>query len=352
MDLLLRGQGVLLTLPTSANLPGRRNVATRQKLHGLTLVELLVVMTIIGILIALLLPALQSAREAARLVQCSNNLKQLALAWNMHEQMHGHFPAPGWNYLYTGDPDAGYGLEQPGGWPYAVLPYIEQEALRTAGAGLAGKDQNNNGKDDKHEAMARCRQAVISAFYCPTRRSPTVIPSFPSVLTAANCPIRVDKVGTTDYAANGGGAGTGETAINGVVQKSNSSAGIVRAAHIHDGLSNTYLIFEKALNPSGYLSGNHGGDNDDLFQGHSWDSTRWTRYDSPPLKDGEHESFIISHGLRVDVGGITSVGSAHFGGFAAAMSDGSVHVVGLGIDAEIHYRLGVRNDGKPASIEK
>ncbi len=101
--------------------------------RGFTLVELLVVITIIGILIALLLPAVQAAREAARKLHCGNNLKQLALGALNHELAHGFFPSAGWGYLWVGDPDRGTGKEQPGCWVYATLPYVEQQALHDLG---------------------------------------------------------------------------------------------------------------------------------------------------------------------------------------------------------------------------
>ena len=90
---------------------------------------MLVVITIIGILAGLLMPAVQSAREAGRLVVCQNNLKQIGVAMTSHLEKYGCFPSGGWGMTWTGDPDRGSSARQPGGWIYQVLPFMGQDEL-------------------------------------------------------------------------------------------------------------------------------------------------------------------------------------------------------------------------------
>ena len=124
--------------------------------------ELLVVITIIGILIALLLPAVQAAREAARQMQCKNHLKQIALGFLQHEERQKIFPSGGWNHLMLGDPDRGFGRRQPGGWEFSILPYIKQQALYDLGKGLTGAA--------KATVNTQRVQTPLGIFNCPTRR--------------------------------------------------------------------------------------------------------------------------------------------------------------------------------------
>jgi hypothetical protein len=86
----------------------------------------------------LLLPAVQAAREAARMVQCQNNLKQLSLGFLQHEQRHGFLPTGGWGFMMVGDPNRGLTKLQPGGWNFSILPFIEQQDLYDLEMGLSG----------------------------------------------------------------------------------------------------------------------------------------------------------------------------------------------------------------------
>ena len=178
-------------------------MCTRGQLRrGFTLVELLVVITIIGILIALLLPAVQAAREAARKMQCSNNLKQLALGMLQHENANGKFPSGGWTDGWVGDATRGFGLRQPGSWVYSILPYIDELPLFQMSASDPVSQQLMwHGVVSNQGAMNLIATPLVS-MSCPTRR-PAV--AYPTPCFFLNPPSsRAPLCSKGDYAANSG----------------------------------------------------------------------------------------------------------------------------------------------------
>ncbi len=122
--------------------------------HGFTLVELLVVIAIIGILIALLLPAVQAAREAARRMQCSNHLKQIGLACHTFHDSKNHFPPASLD---------GIG---PVTWAVLIMPFVEQDGVRHSW------DDYENRNFAYYEASPTARQTQVFIYYCPSRRGP------------------------------------------------------------------------------------------------------------------------------------------------------------------------------------
>ncbi|MFO0960630.1 MAG: DUF1559 domain-containing protein [Isosphaeraceae bacterium] len=125
--------------------------------RGFTLIELLVVIAIIGVLIALLLPAVQQAREAARRIQCTNNLKQLALATNNYLSSTGAYPPLLSSFSNFGGPTGG---EWPLGWAVGLLPHIEQQQLyNTANYSFGASSAPN---------QATLSATRIAAFICPS----------------------------------------------------------------------------------------------------------------------------------------------------------------------------------------
>jgi prepilin-type N-terminal cleavage/methylation domain-containing protein/prepilin-type processing-associated H-X9-DG protein len=320
---------------------------------GFTLVELLVVMTIIGILTGLLLPAVQSAREAARCTQCKNNLKQLGVAMLAFESANKRFPSGGWGWLWVGDPDRGFSSRrQPGGWCYQTLPYIEQTQLFKTGAGLAPAD--------KMAAIALVIQTPLAIHNCPSRRKLALFP-FRGPASGGNLygTNQVSMCAHTDYGASCGDSAqaydlcgppdlaTGDswTANNSWSRPNtffdtvNYFTGIcylrshVSLANVTDGASNTYLVGEKYLNPDDYANGVDPADDQTLYAGFDNDN---------------HRSCLVPP--QQDTAGVRSTeffGSAHPSGCMFVFCDGSVHNISFSIDQETNRRLGNRCDGLP-----
>ncbi|MDO4584354.1 MAG: DUF1559 domain-containing protein [Planctomycetia bacterium] len=323
--------------------------------RGFTLVELLVVIAIIGMLVGLLLPAVQQAREAARQMQCSNHLKQMGLAAVNHETMHGSLPSGGWGAGYVGDADLGFGLSQSGGWAYSLLPFLEQQALWSLGG-----DGEIEPNDVQENGAATRAQTAVTVFSCPSKRPPILYPYTGNKLLnqakMASC-MKGDYAGN---AANGSAtwyASTtpkapfttyaegmrypGSTSVSqtaGVIfQKSTISY-----AEIPDGSSNTFLIGEKYVSSDHYTSGRATGDDLTLYCGPDNDTYRITAYSSDKLH----------YAPRQERSGLDSgqhFGSSHSGTVGFVLCDGSVQRISYSIDPRIYSYLGRRNDGEVVS---
>ncbi|QDU54421.1 DUF1559 domain-containing protein [Aeoliella mucimassa] len=304
-----------------------------QQSRGFTLVELLVVIAIIGILVALLLPAVQSAREAARRASCQNNLRQVAIAMHSHNDAQGHLPSGGWGYVWTGDADRGSGRRQPGGWAFCILPYLEQTSLNQLGRGAS--------EQQKRVLAAEVASTPIASLNCPSRRALGLYPYGGSHEVRNAEP--AEMVFKTDYGANAGdlvigdlGPETLADAENGVYDWKNTAdaTGIfyprseIRLARITDGTSDTYLVGEKRC----LIEGSDWGDDQHAFLGHGNDTARYTSLDLPPAVDGQ-------------TAGHKQFGSSHTAGCYFAFADSSVRLIAYDIDPEIHRRYGNRSDG-------
>ncbi|MFO0898605.1 MAG: DUF1559 domain-containing protein [Pirellulales bacterium] len=316
----------------------------RRSRSAFTLVELLVVIAIIGILIALLLPAVQAAREAARRTQCTNNLKQLGLSAHVHSDVNKHFPTGGWGWNWIGDPNRGFGRQQPGAYLYNLLPYMEQQSLHDQGKGLTGQAAK--------QATLVVLQTPVQFINCPTRRRSTLYKNAIN-FTPANGLFSPTLV-RTDYAANCGsqnsceisggpssyadgdrpGYAWSDAGINGVMYIVSQ----IRPGDILDGTSNTMLIGEKYLQPELYETGDNPADNECAYTGYNNDVYRNTNRSNTPRQD--------TPGLNIGCG----FGSPHQAGYLAVFCDGSVHSIPYTIDPVVHENLGNREDQQPTPL--
>ena len=358
------------------------------------LVVLLVVIGFIGILVSLLLPAIQSARVAARRMSCANNLKNLGLALQNHVSTRKVFPTGGARYL-----QAGFGLEQnldsgkplgPAkqglGWGFQLLPYIEETAAYQI------------------KRTPDLQQVVVPIYSCPSRRPPrtSFSPAFGIIATmdyagAVPCtdreyqrrrtifpqydaqkhlPFSVSSLANLASSFNGGNGGGNEprnnTVYDGVIVRSswrylsggdnapwvgepaNMVHQPVTMAKITDGTSKTLVVAEKYVRSDNYDADqvNHYSDDRGWCDGWDADQLRSTCFlpmgDGDPLGwDGPALTKYFGDDFSTGpVGGVWNVlqfGSPHTGGINSLFADGSVHIISFDVDILVFNSLGTRN---------
>jgi prepilin-type N-terminal cleavage/methylation domain-containing protein len=301
---------------------------------GLTLIELLCVIAIIGILIALLLPAIQSARESARRTECANHLKQIGLAQIEYEHIHRKYandnPAPPGSMSYS--------------WPAAILPHLDEIAVFNA----ITRAQLENVATESVDSLTKLMQVYgtpVATYYCPSRR-PTAAYTLAKNTLGLPIPLHVAR---TDYALNGGTAGKPGIETQGVGAGSLSSSmnqTVVRSKDVTDGLGKTYLVGEKALPTDHYTDGLAYGDDSDMYRCLIPDCARLA--DGPPIRDlasGVTDYDVLGGSPLYFLLGANLFGSAHSAIWNAVFCDGSVHSLSYRMDMATHQALATRAAG-------
>ena len=306
----------------------------RSPRRGFTLVELLVVIAIIGVLVALLLPAVQAAREAARRMSCSNNLKQIGLALHNYHGAHRVFP-PGWMQASTPDVDGGFGERW--SWMVFILPHLEQSAVYDPLNVRDGRQPIPLADDPR-------AQVVLSVYLCPSDPGGNFNESYP------------DPNGNFYPKSNYPGVhGRGE-AVSTQIRGQNGlfgKASRVRFADILDGSSNTFAVGERDARSRG--QGVFGTLGDPFRHAAVW--IRATPRPGSITPTTQHGRSVA--GVCTDIPGSTrrlngassrAFGSAHVGGAHFQMADGSVRFVSESIDPVTYGRLAHRSDGKAVEL--
>lgn len=333
-------------------MPSPANISKRTLCRGFTLVELLVVIAIIGILIGLLLPAVQRAREAARRTQCVNQLKQVGLAWHNHTDTYNAFPTAGYaQHVFAtfngGRPGA---LDkQAAGWAFQILPFMEHDTVHNGKPG--GTDM---------ESSKFAMSIPIPEYFCPSRRSPTAEPAklihmciSPSG-ASTNAFEQVSRA-QIDY-AGGNQEGTGVLARNFTGTCGDSSSGNVGHrknlfdfSSVTDGSSNTLMVAEKCVNLSTLGQDTQEGDIYGYTSG--WDGPPATNpgitHETIRRTDVKPQPDIIG---SFPINGANSFGSSHDGGLNALLVDGSVRFIPYTIEVELFRKLGDKGDGQVVTL--
>jgi len=303
--------------------------------NGFTLVELLVVIAIIGVLIALLLPAVQAAREASRRTECSNNLRQLGLAMhNYADSFRGLPPQRVWNVTggdwYTGSLH---------GWAVSILPQLEQTNL------LNAYDMNQPFFEPVNQPVVAQR---VDFFECPSSPSSHMIDAFPVPPSYTPDPNRKMAVG--DY-----------WSLYGYYDpirfpsKPYHDGALVRIAAqpfsaITDGTSNTILLVENAGRPDWWVRGQRQPGMPATVSSFHW-TGGWASYNSFWARGYSGDGMTSFGPCAVNCNNDLGVYAFHPGGANALLCDGSVTFLNSSIDLLSFYALVTRADGEVTTAQ-
>jgi len=306
----------------------------KSKFSGFTLVELLVVIAIIGVLISLLLPAVQQAREAARRMSCSNQVKQVGLAVHNFHGTYSLFPYAMRDRL-EGDDGNTYAT----GW-IQILPFLEQDAV----ARRWNPEEPRNSTDDSDGdgwTNALLQQEIIPSYLCPTMTLPN------GELAESRAPSSYQFCSGTQQTSDIHYAiyyGRDEPAYDGAIipiktqPNSDGTPGPnmrkpTAFRDITDGTSNTFLMGETDFAPQGTPSTSYGAV---WAYGYlyGWGST------ANPFNDHNNTGTVYG-----------AFRSQHPGGAMFGLVDGSVTFVAETIDEEIYHAMGTRSGGEVASLD-
>jgi prepilin-type N-terminal cleavage/methylation domain-containing protein len=297
---------------------------------GFTLIELLVVIAIIAVLIGLLVPAVQKVREAANRMSCSNNLKQIGLAFHNFHDTNGYLPP------------TRLGFARPS-WCVVILPFLEQDALYKLW------DPNLN----YWEVPAVARQTPVKTYFCPSRRAPGVL----SIQEAWYRPAAENPPGAVgDYAACQGtwnnGNWSGQNATGAIIRAGNNNSlilgtSLTRMSSITDGTSNTFLVGEKHV-PLGRFGRASYADSSTYNGTQSLYSCRLAGLEDP-LALGPTDESLSASGDPRDYNA-RKFGSWHPGVTGFVFCDGSVHYLRNTIDTTTLARLALRADGQVVQL--
>lgn len=327
----------------------------RDARSAFTLVELLVVIAIIGVLVGLLLPAVQSAREAARRMKCASNLKQVSLAMLNYEQVRGHFPVGYIEWPILNQPGAGAGW--PGHTAFAqLLPFLEE----------------GNVHDEYHFEYRNLnvinRPAVsqhMPVYQCPSDGKAGSSRGG-QAFSQSNC---VFSMGSDTMCRNNNGirlpwysrrAGTDLT-TDGAFQMKRGR----RIAGIRDGTSHTSLVSELLAGPDPNGQFKVVGDRRGLWAHHQMGSSSYTHRNTPNssvgdamwANPGQDISCVPSNGMPCDNTHGTNMDefhaaarSRHPGGVNLGFADGHVSYVQDTVDMTVWQCIGNIEDGRPFSL--